>query len=208
MDLEYIDEPVPHIIVHNVFNDVDVKNVWKELEFLTHPEKLLPPEQSRSARSNGIVLKKNHAIYLEDVYRDPKYSDIYKATRNLFTKEFFETICTKNPLFEWLKQINNESFLVSYYDDSNSYLPHKDNAVYTLLIHLYKEPKMFDGGDLTLGTANYKIPMENNRLILFPSWAKHGVTPVKFKENLEPFSGMGRYTISIFFYIHNLVPPQ
>jgi len=206
MNLEYIESPVPHIIIHDLFNEEDVKLIWRELEFLTHPEKLLPPEKSRSAKENGFILKQNHAIFLEDVYKNPAHSDIFRSINKVFTKEFFEQVSEKNSLFEWTKQVNNISFLVSYYDENNSYLPHKDNAVYTLLIHFYKEPQAFTGGELTLGTVDYKIPLENNRLILFPSWAKHGVTPVKFKEKQQPLSGNGRYTISIFFYIHNIVP--
>lgn len=206
--IEYIEEPVPHIIIRNVFSDEDVKNVWKELDFLTHSDKLLSPAESRSAKENGMILKKNHAIFLEDVYKNPKFSDIFRATRNVFTKEFFDEICSKNSVFEWMKQVNNESFLVSYYDDNDSYLPHKDNSVYTILVNFYKEPKAFTGGDLTLGNVNYKIPLENNRMIIFPSWAKHGVTPVKFNETQPPLSGLGRYTVSTFFYIHNLIPQQ
>jgi len=206
MTIEYIELPVPHIIVRNVFSEEDVERVWKELDFLTCSEKMLSPAESRSAKENGMILKNNHAIFLEDVYRDPKFSDIFKATRKVFSKEFFDEVCSKNPIFEWMKQVNNESFLVSYYDNNNSYLPHKDNSVYTILVNFYKEPKAFTGGDLTLGNIDYKIPLENNRMIIFPSWAKHGVTPVKFIKDYPPFSGMGRYTLSTFFYIHNIIP--
>jgi hypothetical protein len=49
-----------------------------------------------------------------------------------------------------------------------------------------------------LGEDGYTIPLENNRMIIFPSWAVHGVTPVKFLNTTEKFSGWGRYTISNF----------
>ena len=189
-----------------MFNEIDLVNVWKELEFLTHPDKLLPPTASRSAVSNGKILKNNHGVFLQHIYGTPEISDIYRAIKNVFTKKFFEDLASKHIIFEWIKQLNNESILVSYYEDNDSYLPHKDNSVYTVLVNLYKEPKAFTGGDLTLGNAGYKIPLENNRMIIFPSWALHGVTPVKFIGAQPKFSGWGRYTISDFLYIHNIEP--
>jgi hypothetical protein len=206
MEIEYIELPIPHIIVRNVFNKTDVDRIWTELNFLTHPHKLLPPDKSRSAVANGKILKNNHGVFLQHIYGAPDISDIYRALRNVFTKQFIEDVSSRNIIFEWLKQLNHESVLVSYYEDNDSYLPHKDNSVYTVLVNMFKEPKAFKGGDLTLGTDGYTIPLENNRMIIFPSWAIHGVTPVKFSVPNREFSGLGRYTISNFLYIHNIVP--
>jgi hypothetical protein len=204
MNIEYFELPVPHIIVRNVFDDYHLSRVWNELTFLTHPKKLLPPAATYSAKNNGKLGKNNHGIFLENTFVNPELSDIVIATRKVFTKEFFEEIISKHMIFEYLKYINNESFLVSYYENNDSYLPHRDNAIYTILFNFYKEPKAFTGGDLTLGEDGYTIPLENNRMILFPSWALHGVSPVKFTQPMEKFSGMGRYTISNFFYINNI----
>jgi predicted 2-oxoglutarate/Fe(II)-dependent dioxygenase YbiX len=199
MTIEYFETPVPHIIVRNIFNTNDLANVWKELAFLTHPDKLLSPTITQSAISpNGNTIKNNHGVFLHDKYQTPNMSDIYRSMTNVFTKQFCEEVASKHMIFKWFTELTDESFLLSYYEDNDNYLPHKDVSIYTVLINLYKEPKAFTGGDLFLGEDGYTIPLENNRMIIFPSWAVHGVTPVKFLNAKEKFSGWGRYTISNF----------
>jgi predicted 2-oxoglutarate/Fe(II)-dependent dioxygenase YbiX len=199
MTIEYFETPVPHIIVRNVFNINDLENVWKELIFLTHPDKLLPPTTTQSAIStNGNTIKNNHGVFLHDIYQTPNISDIHRAMTNVFTKQFCEEVASTHMIYKWFTELTDESFLLSYYNDSDSYLPHRDVSIYTVLVNLYKEPKAFAGGDLQLGEDGYTIPLENNRMIIFPSWAVHGVTPVKFLNAAQKFSGWGRYTISNF----------
>ena len=36
--------PFPHIIVKNFFNEEELKLIWQELEFYSHPGKLLKAE--------------------------------------------------------------------------------------------------------------------------------------------------------------------
>ena len=203
MNIEYFETPVPHIIIRNIFDEEHLSNIWKELELLTDSDRLSPPSESNSAKKFGVFLKKNHAVFLENVYSNPKYSSVFKAFNHTLTADAINEIESKNIVFKWLHGTNNQSFLISYYDNDDRYYPHTDNAVYSVLINFYKQPKAFTGGDLMLGNGDYKIPLENNRLILIPSWATHSVTPVKFKEDCKPLSGMGRYTVSIFHYINN-----
>ena len=208
MNIEFFENPLPHIIIRNIFDDDNLKSVWKELDFLTDSNKLLPPEQSRSAKKFGVVLKKNHAVYLEEVYRSARFSNIFNAVQSSMSKKIIQELISKHPVFGWFKNINKESMLVSYYENDDRYLPHEDSSVYTILINFYKEPKAFTGGDLTLGNTGHTIPLENNRMIIIPSWATHGVTPVKFTDEDTPMSGMGRYTISIFSFVEDRLPPE
>ena len=77
--------------------------------------------------------------------------------------------------------------LVSYYEDGSYYKPHVDAAIMTCISYHWKEPKEFTGGDLHFG--DFKVPIENNCLLIFPSCTEHEVSPV---------SGQGRYAITQF----------
>ena len=60
--------PFPHVIVKDVFDVDDLKLLWKELDFFTTPNKLLPAEEY-----GGIVDKTNaSALILDNFYKDVK----------------------------------------------------------------------------------------------------------------------------------------
>ena len=61
----------------------------------------------------------------------------------------------------------------------------------------FKEPKQFKGGQFNLPQANVTIPMKNNRMIMFPSYYTHSVSPVKMDG--EKNQGLGRHTITHFY---------
>jgi Rps23 Pro-64 3,4-dihydroxylase Tpa1-like proline 4-hydroxylase len=205
MKFEYYEEPTPHIIVHDYFNKEELAKVWQELEFLTYSEKLLPPDMTGSARnSNKQIIKNNYGLFLDDIYPIKSISNILTVNRKLFDLEFAKKAAEHHFIFNYILNSNQDSTLVSYYEENDCYFPHTDTTVLTAIINFYKEPLQFTGGDLMLGSENNIIPVENNRLVLFPGCAMHAVTPVKFINPQPPFSGMGRYTISQFINVSNL----
>jgi len=199
MDIEYIEEPVPHIIVRNWFDETELAAVWKEMDFLTNSNKMLVPSATGGARDFiGRVVKNNHGVFLDQVFPYKNMSDILTHTRKLWNKDFIKQAEQQHWIFKYIKNSNFDATLLSYYDDDHYYLPHFDASVLTVLINFYKEPIAFTGGDLLLGEEQHVIPLENNRLIIFPSCILHSVTPVNFKQKQKPFSGLGRYTITQF----------
>ena len=60
---EAIQNPFPHLIFHNFYNDEELDLIWEELNFYTKPDKLLDVKEYL-----GVVDKTNaKAIYLDAV---------------------------------------------------------------------------------------------------------------------------------------------
>ena len=56
--------PFPHLVLHNFYNDEELKLIWEELDFYTKPDKLLDVKEYL-----GVADKTNaKAIYLDVVY--------------------------------------------------------------------------------------------------------------------------------------------
>ena len=183
--------PFPHVIIHDFYTDKELCDIWREIDFLSCPNKLHPPEETNSALDdNGIPLKNNLAIHVDDVYTDRKYSSILSINRKSLNAELLYEIAEFDFSFHNLITCNSDSTLLSYYAGGGHYKPHRDMASYTSLCWFYKKPKSFIGGDLYFPDYDYTLEVENNMQIYFMSSIRHGVTEVK---------GHGRYTLTQFY---------
>jgi Rps23 Pro-64 3,4-dihydroxylase Tpa1-like proline 4-hydroxylase len=91
---------------------------------------------------------------------------------------------------------NQARSMVSYYEESDLYLPHDDVSVVTVLYWVWKEPKSFTGGDFILHDVDEIIPVTNNTLLLFPGHCTHSVSPVRM--NADSKEGFGRWCVTTF----------
>jgi len=199
MEVFYHESPFPHVTISDYYGEEELKLVWKELEFLTNPIILKSPEFTGTAKDNqGKILKQNHGVFLDLIYKDRKISNILNFSRKHFHPDIVEPLCTHNYFFRYLQKSAFDATLLSYYQDSDRYQSHTDSSTITAITWLFKEPKHFDGGDLSFTEFNYNIPIKNNFMIIFPSILYHSVSPIIMKENKEPFSGYGRYALSNF----------
>jgi Rps23 Pro-64 3,4-dihydroxylase Tpa1-like proline 4-hydroxylase len=198
MQFEFIERPFPHIIVRDFYNEIELSDIWKELEFLTNDRSLKSPEDTNSATTlDGVIKKNNHGVWIDSLYTDRKISNILTHSRKIFDLNFITKASFCHFVFKNLVTCDNDSILMSYYEDSNYYKSHIDNAALTVLTNFYKEPKCFTGGDLIFETHNnYTIPVENNRVIIIPSVIEHAVSAVKMDSN--NLNGFGRYTLAHF----------
>ena len=190
-----------YLVVDDFFNEVEQKEIWKELEFLTDPSKLLPPEKTGAAFINDELLKKNQAIFLDTFYGKRENSRILNNCMKMLSPEMFSIFDDMDGEFKYAEGSNLDTTLLSYYEDTDYYKPHTDEAVLTFLYWCYKEPKAFDGGDLLLPEIDADIEVKNNRLVIFPSYRLHSVTPVSMNIKNEPFSTFGRYCITKFLFV-------
>ena len=63
---DVFEEPFPHLIGYNFYNDEELELIWEELKFYTKPGKLL-----RAKDFGGVVGGTNsHALELDSIYRD------------------------------------------------------------------------------------------------------------------------------------------
>lgn len=201
MKIQHYSSPFPYVHIEDVYSFNELNLIWRELEFLTDTHKLDPPDKTGGAKNleTGELLKMNSCVWLEDVYKNPKYCDIIEVNKKIYNN--FDQIFRNHS--DWFFQnvnINYESTLISYYEDSDYYDPHEDNATVTCLTWFYKEPKKFNGGNLHFPDYELTIKVKNNTCILFPSCITHAVDPVKM-DRKDMGKKKGRYCMTQFLSI-------
>lgn len=186
MDVEFYTEPVPHCIIRQVYSDDDKEKIFREIEFLK--TRLKGPHFTGSALfPDGNSKKRNTGMFLEETYGLPQFSDIVSINRKIFPL-VVDNVKDKHWVYRYLTgnavKVNT---LLSSYNEDDYYKSHIDQGVLTCISYLWREPKTFQGGDLYFG--DYRVPIENNSILLFPSCTEHEVKNVM---------GHGRYSITQF----------
>ncbi len=198
MQISFFKTPAPHIIIDNVYTTDELNQIFNELDMMSSSGVLQPAEVVGSARSDGVLLKKNNCVWL-DIHYGPDIinSCMYKNSRKLVN--VFPSLEQYDYSFGMITNMNSISNLVSYYQDSDYYSPHTDAAVFTMLTHFFKEPKKFSGGELQIISGENVLTHEcvSNRCYIFMSHVRHAVTPIIMDDKTE-FTGNGRYTLSQF----------
>jgi hypothetical protein len=192
---------LPIVVIDQFYSADACDRIWHELCFLNNGlPKLNSPQDTGSAweveNDKKIYLKQNKGIFLDEVYSNRKVSDILIETDKIFSKEVVEKLIEQHLFFKYIKDSTANKTLMSYYEDSDQYLPHGDVASVTAVSWFFKKPKAFVGGDLII-EHELTVDCFHNRMIVFPSILLHSVTPVKIEKE---FSGrnFGRYAISKF----------
>jgi hypothetical protein len=183
------------LVVDDFYTEDEQIDIWKELDFLTYDRKLMPPKETGTAHDldSGKPLKQNSAIFLDGIYARRELSNILTINRKLFSPQIVDEFVGMDNCFRYIDLTNYDSTLISYYEEKDYYKAHTDASILTYLYWCNKEPKKFEGGDLILPELDEGITYKNNRLVIFPSWRLHEVTPIKMTEEVEPNSGYGRY---------------
>jgi hypothetical protein len=184
------------VVIENFYSEEELKLIWRELKFLTNQNKLLPGAITGSAKDEFGNKKTNWGLFLDAVYANRNISDILTLNRKLFNEDFVSNLIKLNPIFRILETCNNDTTLLSYYQNGDNYFSHTDLSALTSLYYFFKEPKKFVGGDLIFNDFNLKITPKNNMLIIFPGCYRHEVTKVEMDNN--DFDSSGRYCLSQF----------
>ena len=200
MDIQNFDCGFPYIVVDNLYDENELNIIWQELDFLSYSNKLQPPMETGSEVDlDGNFIKSNSGIFLEEIFSNLKYSNIFKVNRKLFNigihkhpSWFFKHITYK---------LNYDSTLISYYDDGDYYAPHRDESTISTLTWLYREPKRFEGGDLYFTEYNECVRVKNNRALIFPGCIQHAVDNVSMEKNYRG-KYLGRYCLTNFIKRH------
>jgi hypothetical protein len=193
--------PFPHLIIENTFDNHELELIWQELDFLTYSNKFDPPSKTSSATDNlGNTLKSNGGIFLDSCYYKREISNILTTNRKLFEKDILQEFAKLSFGYNQILHCNQDFTLLSYYEDSDYYLPHQDVSLFTILTWFYKTPKSFRGGDLIFSEYDYQTSIKNNITLFFPSYIQHSVTKVEMIHTYPKFSGYGRYCMSNFLH--------
>ena len=205
LEAELYCEPFPLMVINNFYNQQELDLIWKELDFYTAPNKLFTAENY-----GGVVGYTNaKAIVLDDLYKNYEnnekgvnfrnISNILTVNRKLFESGVLDTFSSIHGCVSIANKTNHDITKVRYYHDGQYYDPHTDKSTMFLAFsYFYKEPKKFVGGDLEFTKYDFKLPCDNNSMVIFPGWVEHGVRKVKIK-NSDYYDGWGRYAITSFF---------
>ena len=205
LEAELYCEPFPLMVINNFYNQQELDLIWKELDFYTAPNKLFTAENY-----GGVVGYTNaKAIVLDDLYENYEnnekgvnfrnISNILTVNRKLFESGVLDTFSSLHGWVSIANKTNHDITKVRYYHDGQYYDPHTDKSTMFLAFsYFYKEPKKFVGGDLEFTKYDFKLPCDNNSMVIFPGWVEHGVRKVKIK-NSDYYDGWGRYAITSFF---------
>ena len=201
--IQFIDRDTsfPCLVIDNWYSEEEEKDVWKELEFVTSKEKFYRSENTITAKyASGQPKGFSYRTYIDSVYRNgERDSSIIKLRKKMHTDEFYDTMDKAMPHARNFRDTTHTSNLISYYEDGDYYDVHYDAFLFTILIWFYKQPKMYDGGNLILKDNDTEVISKHNRMIVFPCYYHHQVTPIKWINQPNEL-GYGRYTLTHFHY--------
>jgi len=200
----------PFIVIDNWYTPNEEKAIWKELDFLgANPrEQQLRAEETLVARNKDGSPKSNaYRWYPGDLFKDGTISPIHNCMYKQRTPEFHNIIKECVPYSRSYLSTNDDSTLISYYEDNDHYHAHHDVFSWTCLIWFVREPRLFTGGDFDFPETGYEVKLKHNRMVMFPSCYLHRVSPVKFNKQPKEF-GYGRYTITHFYLSNPTNIPQ
>ena len=190
----------PIVVIDNWYNEQELEDVWKEINFYSQTDKMQKADQTNVARTlEGKPLSNNLRVFPDEVLKDKQYSIILNNyLPKIQSKEFHDIVKTQfhhgteNETYAWFGDFANTNIstsMLSYYDESTYYGEHHDTFKWTMIIFLYKETKNFTGGDFNITRGKIKIECKSNRLLLFPSWYHHSVDEIKLIDKDKKFSG-------------------
>lgn len=199
---------IPVMVIDRYYDKTAEEKIMQELLFLNNdPRKLKDPPESgsawdpdESAPGGKKYLKSNKAHSLDDVYLDRNASNILVENRKLFSSEITDELSKAHPIFRYVKYVNQDATLISYYEDEDYYLPHRDDATITAITWFYQSPKSFVGGDLIL-EESLEIECKSNRCVIFPSITLHSVNKIEMDQNKRGINH-GRFSITQFLSYH------
>lgn len=189
--------------IDNLFTTNELREVWEEINFLSYRSKFqLDTGTARHGETNELKADKI-GIWLEDIYTDRKYCNYFKFYKKWCTKVTAENLLKTSLFWRELFHCKTDRTLLSYYEDGKYYEEHEDASRLTQLFYVFKEPKKFTGGQIVFTDFNYSQEVNNNTLIVFPSWFKHEVKPVSLNEKTpdeqDKLECNGRYVFTTFY---------
>lgn len=183
----------PYMVFDNVFTDDALSRMMLEIDLNIKPI-------MRRDNTGGTEKKHTNAVFLNEVFKDPEASNVYKNTRKYMSQEMMGALSAQHWVFDALNGTQlTESIQILYYEDKDNYGQHTDLSVMTMLFWAFKQPKGFEGGDIILDD-DVTIECKHNRALAMSMKLAHEVTPVKYTADVP---NRGRYCISNFFNFPN-----
>tara|TARA_Y100000310_G_scaffold109463_1_gene107921 strand:- start:2100 stop:2738 length:639 start_codon:yes stop_codon:yes gene_type:complete len=194
------------LLIDEFYDKKEEKSIWQELEF--YSGKYMDADQDTTgARAvdvkTGKCINSSYRVYLDKIYKSDcrHFSNILSLNGKILDKSILKVVRENMPMAPLWEMTNCDFTQISYYDSGDFYGGHVDNFNWTAVIWFFKKPKRFTGGDFILPAPNKKIECKHNRLVMFPSYYFHSVTPITMEKKYKN-KGLGRYTLTHFYFIN------
>jgi Rps23 Pro-64 3,4-dihydroxylase Tpa1-like proline 4-hydroxylase len=200
MRINIVREPFNHIIIENMYSHEEYQTIWNELMFLKNF--MGGPSSTRSARGKDLKFsKKGDGIFLQDFFTNfHEHSSIFQVTRKLFSPEIMSIAQSIDYYYKLYQHIKYDAILLQYYRNGDFYKKHMDTATFSAVTLLHKEPKKYEGGELSFTEYNYTPNIQNNSCIIFPSHIFHEVKEVYMNPKNLNDDASERFTITHFLH--------
>lgn len=200
-EIEFYRVPETVAVIRNWYTPEELAMVWQELDVVCSPFIMYRSgmQGNKSAQENGVDLKLNHGLFLDDLYENGRreLSNILNLRSKIYNEELCAALIKEDPSFTYYINCNSDFTLVSYYDQDGKYGRHRDNSVYTANIVLWREPKKFEGGKFLVGVGDVDLDIKSNDMVIFPGYSLHTVTPMTMQADSIPWRS-GRFSITNF----------
>lgn len=203
--VNYFQEPFEFFTFENFFTENQLKDVWKELDYITSNDLAITENQSTVGTAQDPETKerlaKRSGLFLEQLFtRFRESSKIYQHIKeNVLVNTKLVESFPKSTLMAYLPHTNSDALLLSFYNDGDYYKPHSDTSVMTLIIYLWKGEKTYQGGELSFEDEDIIFDPDYNEAILFPGCRPHAVEKIISDGKKDyPFE---RLAISLFLTI-------
>jgi hypothetical protein len=202
MEFTYIADGIDAVVIDNFYTQDQLKEIMLELKWLTKTSIMSDETKLIAAMQGNEILTQKSGVFLEFVFKNWKHSALIAHGMKQTSEELLKKpLLEFNTMFKSLFDCNVRSHLLSYYENSQYYKPHKDVTFFTLLNYFFIEPKQFTGGDIILYSCNSNkqvtIEPKHNRTVIILSSTIHEVTSIKTDYD-KSLTGNGRYCNAMF----------
>ena len=191
---------VSFLVVKELYDQNELQLIQKELNFLYYSSSFTRDKARlvTAQLADGSYLAERSGVWLDNFYRDRNTSIILRINRKLFAeKEIVDQFVKLNPYHLSYSKCDIDTTLLQYYENSDYYKSHTDNACFSIVTWFFQEPKKFVGGNLRFTDLEIVIEIENNMSVIFPCFLYHEVDEVKMLE-VEDNVPIGRFSMSQF----------
>lgn len=189
---------LPVMVIDNFYDGIQCQKIWQEICFLSNESDKFDsdPGKTGSAKDDdGKYKKQNKGMFLDVVYSGNRnISNILRENRKIFN--ISKTLEEYHLFYRYITSSNKDATLLNYYESSDYYESHFDNAIITTITWFYDKPKKFEGGNLILEETT-EIECLHNRIVIIPSIMSHSVTQISMDTNLKN-KNYGRYSLAQF----------
>lgn len=184
MNLNIIKRPELTVAyIDNFLSRDDYAVLEKEIRYLYQHR--APADLKRSAykrnRETGeiIPLKNAYTISLDDHYylnfdndRDRSFI-LGNLTRRFFSKDLSDRLKEEAFHYRNIESCDLDNTIINFYTDGQDYKPHTDRSLISFIY--FANIGKVKPGDFYLEDIDFKLPSINNRLVIIPGYARHGV---------------------------------